>query len=341
MSKIFRSLLNSAFILSLSAFLFLASGISTSVSLPKTGESVQLVSTHVRGDLRQYTLKAIAEAKESILLIIFSLKDEQVIALLRKKAEEGCAVRVICDAKASSGVKKLLGSAVSCTLLKRKGLLHQKILVIDRSLLLIGSANMTTESLRHHGNLLLLFRDAGMAENIFLYADQLVDPSARRARRVHEREIAGQIFTLHLLPADKEALKSLVGLLDNAKHSIDVAVYTFTSEPLSDALIRAHERGVAVRVVVDRSSGHGASKSVCRKLKEAGIPIALSDTAPLLHYKCALIDNQILVAGSANWTKAAFQTNDDCLIVLRPLTTEQLSVLSDMWNAIWLESKDN
>lgn len=336
MNKIFRFFLALTF----ASLLFLTAEVSTNVTLPQVGEAVQLASTHVRGDLRQYTLKAIAEAQESILLIIFSLKDEQVIALLRKKAEEGCTVRVICDAKASAGVNKVLGPAVSCTLLKRKGLLHQKILVIDRSLLLIGSANMTTESLRHHGNLLLLFRDSGIAENVFLHADQLVDSSARRARRVQEEDIGGQTLSLHLLPADKEALKSLIELLDSAERSIEVAIYTFTSEPLSDALIRAHERGVAVRVIVDRSSGLGASKGVCRKLKEAGILLALSDTAPLLHYKCALIDNKVLVAGSANWTKAAFHANDDCMVVLQPLTAEQLVVLSDMWEAIWLESKD-
>jgi Phosphatidylserine/phosphatidylglycerophosphate/cardiolipin synthases and related enzymes len=43
----------------------------------------------------------------------------------------------------------------------------------------------------------------------------------------------------------------IVSLIDSARRSVLVAVYSFTSDQIADALIRAHRRGVEVRVVIE------------------------------------------------------------------------------------------
>ena len=46
---------------------------------------------------------------------------------------------------------------------------------------------------------------------------------------------------------------ALVKELDGAKESVLVQAYSFTSAPIAAALKKAHERGVSVRVILDKS----------------------------------------------------------------------------------------
>jgi phosphatidylserine/phosphatidylglycerophosphate/cardiolipin synthase-like enzyme len=100
-----------------------------------------------------------------------------------------------------------------------------------------------------------------------------------------------------------------------AGQTLDVAVYTFTSEPIRDALIDAAARGVAVRAVIDTweandavvSSLQGTDVQVRRKAGFAG---------GIMHNKFAVIDGQSVLTGSFNWTYAADEQNDENLLLL-------------------------
>lgn len=48
-------------------------------------------------------------------------------------------------------------------------------------------------------------------------------------------------------------LLKIVSKIEEATKSIDIAVFTFTNEELAHQIIKAHERGIAVRVIVDKS----------------------------------------------------------------------------------------
>ena len=100
-----------------------------------------------------------------------------------------------------------------------------------------------------------------------------------------------------------------------AGQTLDVAVYTFTSAPIRDALIAAAARGVAVRAVIDTweandavvSSLQGTDVQVRRKAGFAG---------GIMHNKFAVIDGQSVLTGSFNWTYAADEQNDENLLLL-------------------------
>ena len=119
-----------------------------------------------------------------------------------------------------------------------------------------------------------------------------------------------------------------------ARHSIRVALFTLTHPNLVDELIIAHRRGVDVTLVLDLHSALGASAESVAALKHAGISVRLSKGVQLFHHKFALIDDRILVTGSANWTKAAFTKNSDCLIALHNLVPEQKAFMSYLWKRI-------
>ena len=52
-------------------------------------------------------------------------------------------------------------------------------------------------------------------------------------------------------------------------------------------------------------------------MKEAGVCVVASQREGLMHHKFALIDNQILLNGSFNWTERAVWENCENLVITR------------------------
>lgn len=307
-------------------------------ALPELGQPISLYSNQASDDLRGTLLNGIHKAEKSILLIIYSLTDERIIQALRRKGEEGVSVKVICDPKASAYVHKKLGPNVFVQKRYCSGLMHQKILVIDEMETWIGSANMTQESLRVHGNLLMGAHHVELAKLICLKADRMMMQGTQEPILHNEFEIGGQHVEFWFLPDDKNAVETLHNLIQTAKKTIRVAMFTWTRYDLAKDLIAAQKRGVDAEVVIDYTSGKGASAKVVKMLRDGGVPVYLSQGNGLLHHKFAYIDGDTLVNGSANWTLAAFTKNDDCFMIIHNLTSRQKEKLENLWEVISMET---
>ncbi|MEQ1788923.1 MAG: phospholipase D-like domain-containing protein [Rickettsiales bacterium] len=68
-----------------------------------------------------------------------------------------------------------------------------------------------------------------------------------------------------------QAVRLVQSTIGKAEKTIDVAAYSFTSHKIADALIRAHNSGVVVRMVLDKSHVKRRYPAVL-SLQEAGIP---------------------------------------------------------------------
>jgi phosphatidylserine/phosphatidylglycerophosphate/cardiolipin synthase-like enzyme len=104
-----------------------------------------------------------------------------------------------------------------------------------------------------------------------------------------------------------------------AKKRIDFAAFTFAqSSGIDDALIAAHDRKVKVRGVLDRRQGN--QKWAAKKtLSDAGIDIKLAGgrgALGKLHHKLMVIDDQLSIFGSFNYTKPANRSNDENIVIV-------------------------
>ncbi len=122
---------------------------------------------------------------------------------------------------------------------------------------------------------------------------------------------------------DDDPRTPLLALIDNAQESIIVAVYTFTETQLAKALVRAHERGVDVQVVVDEfsCSGQWGKTNV---LKKGDVPVHVYNAklhskekyAGIMHDKFAVFDNTTVWTGSYNWTYSAnFRNQENAILI--------------------------
>lgn len=109
----------------------------------------------------------------------------------------------------------------------------------------------------------------------------------------------------------------LVYYMSLSKKTMILSMYIVTCHDLVDAAIRARERNVTVRAIIDTSM---AGNSVCgdqiNRMRRAGVILQiLGSNASLMHHKFAVIDEEILIYGSTNWTMQAFYGNFDSILI--------------------------
>lgn len=286
--------------------------------LPSQAQPVIFYSNQLRDDLKTAVMRALKGAKSSIALQIYDLSDPAILQLLEKKKSEGLEVTISHD-KHGHLPKVLEAQPVKC-----RGLMHRKILIIDEALILLGTANFTTQSLKMHDNLVL----------------GLWHPELAQFLKGAKGEFKSGELSAYLLPdSEGAALRALGAFIDSATKTIQVAIFTLTHQKLVGKLAQAQKRGVAVSVAVDRYTALGASKKAIEQLQEAGAEVLLNHGSQLLHHKWALIDGQTLAMGSANWTAAAFEKNQDCLLILENLMPDHQKVIKNLWRSVAIASE--
>jgi phosphatidylserine/phosphatidylglycerophosphate/cardiolipin synthase-like enzyme len=108
----------------------------------------------------------------------------------------------------------------------------------------------------------------------------------------------------------------LINLISQARKSIYVAMYSFTRDGLASALVDAKNRGVEVKVIMEEENAY-VQGSDYRMLKEAGVDVRLDGNPALMHHKFMIVDGELVVTGSYNWSTAAEDRNDENFVVIR------------------------
>lgn len=108
----------------------------------------------------------------------------------------------------------------------------------------------------------------------------------------------------------------LVQHIDQAQSEVLVQAYGFTHNAIAQALVRAHQRGVKVGVILDEKS-ESTNRYVISLLRGAGIALFNDGAHAISHNKVMVMDSQVVVTGSFNFTNSAETRNAENLLILR------------------------
>ena len=108
----------------------------------------------------------------------------------------------------------------------------------------------------------------------------------------------------------------IVKALGEAKTSILMQAYSFTSAPIAKALIDAKKRGVRVEAILDKSN-RTDKYSAADFLANADIPTLIDAQHAIAHNKLIIIDGETVIGGSFNYTKAAQNQNAENVEITR------------------------
>lgn len=294
------------------------------IKLPSEGTTPYFYVQPGTQDLALTLEKAIATAKKRLYCEIYTLSDNRMLTQLRQLSKKGVQVTILTDKNHAHRLQRILGANIAVFPSQGQGLMHRKIVVIDDTHIWLGSANLTWESLRAYPNFLVGLVSDAMAHD--LQSKQTV---------YKEYTVAGQPLTMGLLPQWKEGLATLRAAIDGAKKSIKIAMFSWTRQDLAEAVIAAHQRGVAVEVILDHDNAQlGHNHKIRRLLQEKGIPVYLYKKQHLMHHKMVWIDEKTLITGSANWTQAAWGKNYEIVLTLPKISFYQNKLLQNMWGML-------
>jgi phosphatidylserine/phosphatidylglycerophosphate/cardiolipin synthase-like enzyme len=286
----------------------------------------------------QELVAALDAAQTSIDFAIYGMRAQShIIAALAAAQNRGVIVRGVVDSENADGsafgysdtpllISGLAPGSVHCDIGGGFSyIMHNKFFVIDGHKVWTGSTNISDTELggEYNSDVAVMLSSYKLAE-IYrgefeeMYAGGLFHKrkSDNTLHAIDARHFTdGTLVKSYFSPTDHARANAVVPLIDAATATLDIAMFFFTSQEISSAVLAARTRGVAVRVVLD-AGGAGNAYTKHHDLCAAGIAVKTENWGGKSHSKWAVADAGIpgaaaVIFGSMNWTGAGDTDNDE------------------------------
>jgi phosphatidylserine/phosphatidylglycerophosphate/cardiolipin synthase-like enzyme len=279
----------------------------------------------------QALIDAIDAAADSIDFALYGVGGAQgVIDALVAAVGRGVTVRGVVDSDSSgyfpyADTQTLIdalppGSVVVET---DDALMHNKFFVFDDRYVWTGSANVSDTGLyiEYNGNWSILIDHPDLAaayeaEFAEMYAGSFHTDKTDNTQHTFPPLADGSVIESYFAPTDDAETHAILRAIDEATSTLDLRIFSFTDWDIRDAVIAAHDRGVAVRAIVDASQAEGEF-SVHQELRDAGIPVKVENWPGKEHTKGLAADGEVVIIGSQNWTYSGNTANDENTLYIR------------------------
>ncbi len=112
----------------------------------------------------------------------------------------------------------------------------------------------------------------------------------------------------------------IIELINNAISNLDICVFTISDDLITSALIKAFENGINIRIITDNDKKNDLGSDI-KELYYKGIDVHIDESSFHMHHKFMIVDQQLLLTGSYNWTRSAAKFNEENLIVVSDTQT--------------------
>lgn len=414
-----------------SAFLnvFLGGCIATSLatSVANAGAFPVAVSVAPTNTL-PLTQAAIASAQHSLLLNVYLLTSTNVSSYIIDAINRGVHVEILLEGEPFGGIPPVENAPVSQIIAamnahpgnrfvemvtpsngtpRRFTYDHAKYMVIDNSLLLVGTDNYTNTSepadpttTKGDRGWEVLIQDAQPAQwfaQVFESDSNPSEPDIRNMLSYNSPSTPGgstnaggaatvlpqlpynAIYTATagaLIVSPNNSTQGLVGLINSATRTLEIEQLEFpyywhasatnpgtattSPSPLVSAIVAAAQRGVQVRVLLNPDSFNSGTSSANSSANQPNTQtanllngIAQSQHLPIqvrlanlnamnvqyIHNKGVIVDDNITLISSINWSQNAVQNNREAAVAL---SSPQVSAYYEaIFNQDWTQSAPN
>ncbi len=207
---------------------------------------------------------------------------------------------------------------------------HQKFIIRDNQSILTGSANFTDTDTSANLNHIVIIHD-GIVARIFGREYREIQQGhfgklSEGADPKPEEVMVSNVRVKTLFAPDHSPEMEIMKQIAKARQGIEFAIFTFAnSSGIDDQLVLAKQAGIPIRGALFKSQAN-QDWSANKTLQDAGLSLSLVPRAGLpeprprkLHHKLMIIDKQLIIAGSFNYTGPANQLNDENIIIIGDL----------------------
>ena len=274
------------------------------------------------GQLAPALIALLDSATKSLDAAVYSVSAQPIMQALERACRRGVRVRLLLERGTFHG--QPFPSCVQLQLDNNRRLMHDKFVIVDGETVWSGSTNWTRAGIYFDANNAIQIVDQAVARAYEAeFTQMFVQKRFGRQSEDNNQErfqLNGTPIEIYFSPADHPE-KILQDLIKQAKSSIEIAMFAFTQNDIFQALLAAQQRGVTIQAIWDFTGLSSCQFSKVDELLQAGIGTLDADPG-LLHDKYAIIDDQIVVSGSANWSASGLGTspsgaNDEDLLVIR------------------------
>lgn len=309
-------------------------------------------------NLQEVIVKFIDEAQKRLFIAVQELDSKPIAEAIIRARQRKVRVKVVLEAdylleqKArlnpfEAGGKYELNRTLSAAILRSSiyvrsdyngDIFHQKFIVRDGTSVLTGSANFTTTDTERNLNHIVIINNKTIARIYEKEYEEIQQGHFGKLNEGHDPHpaevLVSNVRIKTLFAPDHNPEMEIMKQIAKAKRRVDFAIFTFASSSgIDDQLIFARQAGITIRGALFRSQAN-QSWSATKGLREAGISLFFVPRPDLpspkprkLHHKLMVIDEQLVIAGSFNYTSPATQLNDENIIILGDLdSTDENSI---------------
>ncbi len=149
-------------------------------------------------------------------------------------------------------------------------------------------------------------------------------------------ESSVQVLGAYFTPPAGAAV-AIVQAIDASQQEVLVQAYGFTHNAIAQALIRAKNRGVNVRVLLDQKSDH-TNRYVIDLFNQAQVSMRSDGKHAIAHNKVMVIDDSVVITGSFNFTNSAETRNAENFLILK--SSDLASQYKNQWKSHWAHGVD-
>lgn len=293
-----------------------------------------------RTQISTHLIRAIDATKKTLDIAIYELAIREVHDALKRAKDRGVKVRIVMDeghvyptkpgARRTPEVQAMIDDGFAIKTLRggdAYGIMHNKFAVFDGVLLETGSYNWSRAADTMHFENALFDDSAARIASYQGYWDWMWS-SARPVDLAHppaQVVLDENGHSAPMPPAPQDAVRPvdfngtkfpresftphgtaslIAAAIDASKTSVDLANFSFTNAEIIEALKRAKDRGLKVRLIFDRYQ-YGMLKEGA-EMTDMGFDVRLSDgrSGPrsVMHNKFGVFDGKLVETGSFNWT---------------------------------------
>lgn len=218
-------------------------------------------------------------------------------------------------------------------------LMHNKFMIIDNETLITGSMNFSSTGLSgYNSNAVIIITAKDIAQLYENEFEQMLSGKFHGQKLPinlpHSFNIDNSKIDVCFSPYGR-CITKIIPIIDNAKDYIYLPTFLITHTELTNALIRAKNRGVDVKIIID------ANNTTTRNTKHAmiranKIPLKTENYAGKLHSKSIIVDDKYIIMGSMNFSNSGETRNDENMLVIEntQLAKNYKQFFTQLWQKI-------
>jgi phosphatidylserine/phosphatidylglycerophosphate/cardiolipin synthase-like enzyme len=217
----------------------------------------------------------------------------------------------------------------------RSGLMHNKFWLFDEQIVWTGSTNITINGNFRNNNNVIVIESPELAA---IYEREFEEMWNGEFGKRSTSTVDQQSLTIEgtpiqvLFASEDDVANKLIPLIESAQNSIRFMAFSFTHDEIGAAVLARAKAGVDVMGIFE-VRGSETQYSELPPLYCAGVPVRQDGNPRTFHHKLFIIDEQMVITGSFNFSNNANKSNDENVLIVTnaDIATQYLQEFERRW----------